>query len=125
MNEKEALREVKGYVNKYQPILNLSNWNFNIIIKDNPDLYLQVIFESLEYKQARIEISGKYTDLTKSEREQCVVHELSHIILQPFEDLNAKFIDQLIEFYNVMRVQVNESVTEHYAQAMFALGKKK
>ena len=119
------IKEVKNYINIYKPILKLDAWTIIVVFKESDDNYLQVIFESLEYKVARIEISQLYSELTKEEREESVVHELSHIILQPFEDIHGKFIDQLIEFYNKLRVQVNEQTTEHYAQAMMNMRYKK
>ena len=93
----KSLKEFKGFVERYKPLMGLQDWQIIVSYdKEDDSCYAETKFESFEYKQATIKITKKYKELSKREREEVAIHELSHIILQKIEENSFTFINILI-----------------------------
>lgn len=112
-------KEVARYIKKWRSILFLHQWNFDISYHDDmSDGGLRITMQP-EYKNALIEINVvNFFKRPKYEREECIVHELCHCIVQPLVHIACE---------GAMGRQVSQSeidwfkedVTQHIARAIF------
>ena len=110
-------KEVRGYIQKWQPTLFLHEWDFEIHYCEDVE-GLKITMKT-EYKDAIIEINTKvYFELSKEKREEVLVHELCHCIAQPLVHIaceaamGRQVSQQEIDWHK-------ESVTQHFARAIF------
>ena len=124
---KQAIKEVETIIEEYKPLMKLEGWN--IFIKTKPfkeGCYLEVMFDSSEYKICTISIYPEYLTIKdKKEREATVIHELVHIKLDKLIDVQNKYINVLQEFYLKMFDYVHEETTEDIAQVLVKMRYKK
>lgn len=117
---KSQRAEVRRYIDKWGVILFLQQWDFTVVYQETlDDGAAAEVQMHPEYKNATIFISAsQFFSADKREREEMVVHELCHAVLQPMvhvacEGANGRQVSQKeIDWFK-------ESVTQHFARAIF------
>lgn len=110
--------EVRGYINKWQPKLFLHPWSFKVEYHDDETRQGLKINMHAEYKDAMIEVHMDFWRMDEHEREQAIIHELCHCIVQPLVELVAR----AAEGHGVSQREIDwnkEQVTQHLAIAIF------
>lgn len=118
-------QEVRKYIRKWRDLLFLHQWRFDTayVLDDNTDIKGILITMNPEYKNALIEINVKnffHNIKDKEEREEIMVHELCHCILQPLVHLAVEAANGR----NVTQSEIDwfkEDVTQHFARAIYYL----
>ena len=120
VTKKQALKEVDKFVTKYKYKMRLSDWTILINFSGEKEgCYLMTKFDSIEYKMATISIFQEYLDeKDKFKREQYVVHELAHILIDKMEDKQNKFINGLMDIINKVVDMEREELAESISQAI-------
>lgn len=121
MNPTEAQkREVKKYVDKWRSILFLNVWYFDIYYTEDEEEIAVSIKADHIYKNAAIYVNTKvFFERKKEVREEAIIHELCHCILEPFNwahkeiQMNDRNIPEK-EFESIL-----ESVTQHIARVIY------
>ena len=124
---KQAIKEVETIIEEYKPLMKLDGWN--IYVKTKPfkeGCYLEVMFDSSEYKLCTVSIYPEYLTIkNKEEREATVIHELVHIKLDRLIDVQNKYINVLQDFYIKMFDYIHEETTEDIARVLVNMRYKK
>lgn len=110
--------EVRKYLKKWQPKLFLHQWQFDISYHDDQEHNGAKINMQAEYKAALIEIHMDFFNFTKEKREEVILHELCHCIIQPIITLACSAADG----FGVSQREIDwhkESVTQNIATALF------
>ena len=114
-------KEINDYLKKWQTLLFLNEWKFELFYHNDPkDECLEITMQA-EYKNAFLEINTetlfeKIKD--KKEREEAIVHELCHILIEPLVWLTNQAAEgRKITGKEFRRCE--ESVTQHVTRAIF------
>lgn len=106
-------KEISGYLRKWQPKLFLHGWAFKTTyFHENEGEETAAVMMKTEYKTANIKINPRFWELGKEEREEVIVHELCHCVVQPLVQL----ANDAGEGHAVSGREVDhwkESVTQH------------
>lgn len=76
--------EIKQIIEKWKPVLGLSDWIINIVFETNyegDDRCEASIEEDLKYHEADITIYDAFWKNDPEHREKNIVHELTHLVL--------------------------------------------
>ena len=130
MRKEEAIEEVKILIEEFKPTFRLQNWNIKVKWGGGVDKEmggtLMVVFNNSEYKMATIKVFGEYLKFKSlEEREQLVIHELCHILVDELENFKNKHINALQEMIEKLSEDVIERTVENLAQSFYNLRKKK
>lgn len=119
------LHEVENTVKLWAPRFGLHDWEFVFVQSNAPDsedfskafpTSAQVEADPV-YMRARITILPPFDDLTAKQREEHLVHELSHCITNPYDRMLDDF--RAGEFVPLKKqTDLDENVTERIAQMM-------
>lgn len=111
---------VKRYIEEYIKPMKLQDWDIDVKWDNNesPDNYLRVVFESFDYKEAVIYVNERFTELSKKEQEEAVIHELSHIVIGRYDKTNTDIINLFVDLINKIRDSALEEVVDNYAKAI-------
>jgi hypothetical protein len=122
---KKYLKEVDQFVTKYKYKMRLSDWEINIKFSGAKEgAFLMTTLDSIEYKMATISVFQEYIDEQDIEkREQYVVHELAHILIDKMEDKQNKFINGLLDIINKVVDMEREELVENISQAIMSVKK--
>ena len=129
MTTKERVKEINGYVEKWQELLLLDQWdvfvNLHAANKEaNPSTLADIVSRE-QYLEANMEVYPLLWEThDKNYREGTIVHELSHIVTSPLE----RVVERLLDGQHVTRAQyldALERVTEHVARVAVRLHKKR
>ena len=120
INQEQALKEVQQFVNQYKSKLRLSDWTVFVKFSGAKEgAFLMTCFDSIEYKIATISVFQEYLDEKDTKkREQCVLHELAHILIDKMEDKQNKFINGLLDIINKVIDMEREELAENISQAL-------
>lgn len=112
-------KEAQQLIRLWQGRLQLDEWTFKLVWvkEDDNEATIATVFPDHVYLTARIEVRPRWARRTKAEREQTMVHEMVHALLQELADKGH----QLLNGKLVTRLDLNESVeraTERLANAI-------
>lgn len=114
-------KQVLASVKKWQKRLILEHYAITVLFEKSDDAEdpqtLAEIFVSNRYKRASIYIYPKFFKQTKEEREDTIVHELSHILTAPLCAIANKLHGGEAVYENEYR-DANESSTEAVSRAL-------
>jgi len=125
LTKEQAVKEVQQFVTQYKSDLRLSDWTVFVKFSgDKEGAYLMTTFESIPYKLATISVFQEYIDEKDTKkREQCVLHELAHIMIDKMEDKQNKFINGLLDIINKVIDMEREELAENISQALMSVKK--
>ena len=117
--------EVRGYIDKWRSILFLHQWDFQIKYffespdpEENGNTTAASILMDPHYKFATLNIHPGFWDETEEYREEIVVHEMCHCLVQPLVEL----VCDAMNGKQVTEREMNrwkESVTQHVTTAVY------
>ena len=112
-------KEIRGYINKWRNMLFLQQWEFSVVYHNDVDDKGVLIVMRPEYKDAIISINADdFFGREKNSREEVIVHELCHCVLQPMVHL----VCEAAKGRQVSQEEIDwfkEEVTQHFARAIY------
>lgn len=126
----EQKKQLSDLIDKYRKLLGLHNWTFEVDWKEPAEDGSGLDVVTLPYRnRARIRIGCFFDDdVTESERENMVVHELAHCLLSPIYEVASgvcrDLSPQAAEVYDRDLRGAEERVVDALAMALAPIGDK-